>query len=207
MRKKEQKKRKKKHERRRRSAFHELQSIRDETGLLMSDILGLLGADYKKFSICEESWKKITIKNKVYNECIKIKVYSVVELNLFCLTFINKLNLSLQQIFHFDKDNGRTIKKTIFKSIRKSWKNTRLRLYDDYYDPKSTIEQNIEKRPPKIVREHWRWFLRNRNKLETQEKCRNMYTLTLAVRKVWQGEGKKSQNYKREKSVEESYRP
>ncbi|KAL4395802.1 hypothetical protein AHAS_Ahas01G0028300 [Arachis hypogaea] len=114
----------------------------------MSDILGLLGADYKKFSICEESWKKITIKNKVYNECIKIKVYS--------------------QIFHFDKDNGRTIKKTIFKSIRKSWKNTRLRLYDDYYDPKSTIEQNIEKRPPKIVREHWRWFLRNRNKLETQ---------------------------------------
>ncbi|KAL4343182.1 hypothetical protein AHAS_Ahas11G0052800 [Arachis hypogaea] len=111
---------------------NKLQPIGDEVGLL-SGILSLLGADYGKFSIYEESWKMITIKDKVYNNCIK-------------------------QIFHFDEDIGRTIKKTILKSIGKFWKDNRLRLYDDYYDPKSTIEQNIEKRPLEIDREHWRWL-------------------------------------------------
>ncbi|XP_072092204.1 uncharacterized protein [Arachis hypogaea] len=47
------------------------QPIRDEAGLL-SGVLGLLGSDYGKFSICEKSWRKITTKDKVYNECVKI---------------------------------------------------------------------------------------------------------------------------------------
>ncbi|RYQ98763.1 hypothetical protein Ahy_B07g086539 [Arachis hypogaea] len=56
------------------------------------------------------------------------------------------------------------------KSIRKSWKKTRNMLYHEYYKSTKTREQNIEERPPKIDKEHWRWFLEYRNKPETQEK-------------------------------------
>ncbi|KAL4321651.1 hypothetical protein AHAS_Ahas14G0131800 [Arachis hypogaea] len=90
------------------------QPIGDEVGLL-SGILGLLGSEYGKFLICEESWHKITTKDKVYNECVK-------------------------QIFHFDEDSEGTIKKNILKSMGKSWKDTKLRLYDAYYDPTSTTK-------------------------------------------------------------------
>ncbi|RYR04220.1 hypothetical protein Ahy_B06g083852 [Arachis hypogaea] len=45
----------------------ELQPIGDKAGLL-SDILSLLGIDYEKFHICEESWHKITTKDKIYKE-------------------------------------------------------------------------------------------------------------------------------------------
>ncbi|RYQ95159.1 hypothetical protein Ahy_B08g090214 [Arachis hypogaea] len=48
------------------------QAIGDEAGLL-SGVLGLLGSDYGKFSICEKSWHKITTKDKFYNECLKEK--------------------------------------------------------------------------------------------------------------------------------------
>ncbi|KAL4357347.1 hypothetical protein AHAS_Ahas09G0177600 [Arachis hypogaea] len=106
------------------------QAIGDEDELL-SGVLGLLGSDYEKFPICEESWRKITTKDKVYNECVK-------------------------QIFHFNEDSKGTIKKDILKSMGKSWKDTRLRLYDAYYEPTSTSEQNIENRSLKIDREHWR---------------------------------------------------
>ncbi|RYQ91912.1 hypothetical protein Ahy_B09g097969 [Arachis hypogaea] len=57
------------------------QAIGDEAELL-SGVLGLLGSDYGKFLICEESWHKITTKYKFYNECVKVKVYIHVELNL-----------------------------------------------------------------------------------------------------------------------------
>ena len=50
------------------------QAIRDETGLL-SGVLGLLGSDYGKFPICRKSWRQITTKDNVYNECVKVKVY------------------------------------------------------------------------------------------------------------------------------------
>ncbi|QHN97424.1 uncharacterized protein DS421_18g627250 [Arachis hypogaea] len=85
------------------------QAIGDEAGLL-SGVLGLLGSDYGKFSICEKSWHKITTKDKFYNECLK-------------------------QIFHFDEDSEGIIKKNIFKSMGKSWKKTRLRLYNAFYEP------------------------------------------------------------------------
>ncbi|XP_057760979.1 uncharacterized protein LOC130981395 [Arachis stenosperma] len=115
-----------------------LQPIGDKAGLL-SGILGLVGVDYEKFSICEKSWHKITTKDKVYNKCVK-------------------------QIFYFDEDSEGTIKKNILKSMGKSWKDTTLRLYDAYYDSTLMAEQNIENRPPVIDREHWRWFLGYRSK-------------------------------------------
>ncbi|RYR15771.1 uncharacterized protein [Arachis hypogaea] len=144
------------------------QAIGNETGLL-SGVLGLLGSDFGKFPICEESSRKITTKDKVYNECVK-------------------------QIFHFDEDSEGTIKKNILKSMQKSWKETRLRLYKAFYEPTFTTEQNIDHRPPEIDREHWRWFLDYRAKVETKTNRRsarkmrridqNNYIPTLAVRKA-----------------------
>ncbi|XP_020976965.1 uncharacterized protein LOC107637860 isoform X2 [Arachis ipaensis] len=123
---------------------NEKQAIGDEAGLL-SGVFGLLGSAYGKFPFFEKSWHKITTKDKVYNECVK-------------------------KIFHFEEDSEETIKKNILKSMGKSWKETRLRLYNAYYEPTSTTEQNIEHHLPKIDREHWRWFLDYRAKAETQ--CR-----------------------------------
>ncbi|RYQ90826.1 hypothetical protein Ahy_B09g096812 isoform K [Arachis hypogaea] len=54
----------------------------------------------------------------------------------------------------------------------KSWKETRLRLYDRFYEPTFTTEQNLENRPPGIDREHWRWFLDYRAEPETKGKCK-----------------------------------
>ncbi|RYR77908.1 hypothetical protein Ahy_A01g002609 [Arachis hypogaea] len=122
------------------------QAIGDEAGVL-SGVLGLLGSDFGKFPICRTSWREITTKDKVYNECVK-------------------------QIFHFDEDSEGLIKKNILKSMGKSWKKTRLRLYDRFYEPTFTTEQNLENRPPGIDREHWRWYLDYRAKPETKEKCK-----------------------------------
>nr|XP_025632409.1 uncharacterized protein LOC112727026 [Arachis hypogaea] len=97
---------------------NEKQPVGDEAGLL-SGILGMLGANYGKFPICEESWRHVTTKDKVYSECVK-----------------------------------------------KSWKDTRLRLYDDCYEPTLSTEENIEKRLPGIDRDHWRWYLDYRAKPE-----------------------------------------
>ncbi|RYR39640.1 hypothetical protein Ahy_A09g045207 [Arachis hypogaea] len=47
-----------------------LQPVGNEVGIL-SGILGLLGSDYTKFSICRKDWKKVRSKNKIYNECVK----------------------------------------------------------------------------------------------------------------------------------------
>ncbi|KAL4380855.1 hypothetical protein AHAS_Ahas04G0075200 [Arachis hypogaea] len=66
------------------------QRIGDEAGLL-NGVLGLLGSDYKKLPIYEESGRKITTKDKVYNDCVKIKVYIPFELNLLIFTIIDKL--------------------------------------------------------------------------------------------------------------------
>nr|XP_025703888.1 uncharacterized protein LOC112805767 [Arachis hypogaea] len=52
--------------------------------------------------------------------------------------------------------------------IGKSWKEIRLRLYNAFYDPTFTTEQNVEHRPLGINREHWRWFLDYRAKAETK---------------------------------------
>ncbi|KAL4356372.1 hypothetical protein AHAS_Ahas09G0080100 [Arachis hypogaea] len=60
----------------------------------------------------------------------------------------------------------------MLKSMGKAWKKTRLRLYDRFYEPTFTTDQNLENRPPEIDREHWRWFLDYRAEPETKEKCR-----------------------------------
>ncbi|XP_057751665.1 uncharacterized protein LOC130969793 [Arachis stenosperma] len=64
---------------------NEKQPVGDEAGLL-SGVLGMLGSDYGKFPICEESWRHVTTKEKVYFECVK-------------------------QIFEFDEDSDGVIKK------------------------------------------------------------------------------------------------
>ncbi|RYR66759.1 hypothetical protein Ahy_A03g012820 [Arachis hypogaea] len=92
---------------------------------LLSGILSLLGADYGKFLICEEIWRKISNKDKVYNDYVK-------------------------EIFHFNEDSRKSIKSTILKSIGKSWRNTRSMLYHDYYDLTKILEQNIEECPPEL---------------------------------------------------------
>ncbi|XP_020964767.1 uncharacterized protein LOC107613006 [Arachis ipaensis] len=148
------------------------QPIGDKAGLL-SSVLGLLGSDYENFSICKESWHKITTKDKVYNKRVK-------------------------QIFHFDEDSKGTIKKNILKSMGKSWKKTSLRLYNAFYEPTFTTEQNIEHRPPGIDQEHWRWFLDYRAKMRQRRSAgktrlidQNNYIPTLAVRKASHGGWKK----------------
>ncbi|RYQ84589.1 hypothetical protein Ahy_B10g104016 [Arachis hypogaea] len=83
-----------------------------------------------------------------------------------------KITTKDKQIFHFDEDIEGTIKKNILKSMGKSWKERRLRLYDTFYEPTLTTEENIEQRPPGIDREHWRWFLNYRAEEETKEKCK-----------------------------------
>ncbi|KAL4294391.1 hypothetical protein AHAS_Ahas18G0223400 [Arachis hypogaea] len=52
--------------------------------------------------------------------------------------------------FHIDEDSEGSIKKYILKSMGRSWKDTRLRLYNAFYEPTFTFEQNIEHRPPEI---------------------------------------------------------
>ncbi|RYR54056.1 hypothetical protein Ahy_A06g029305 [Arachis hypogaea] len=128
----------------------------DEAGLL-SNVLGLLGADYGKFSICEDNWRKITSKDKVYNDCIK-------------------------QIFHYDEDSGGGIKRTIVKSLGRSWKETSNTLYHQYYGSRKTIEQNLEERLPGIDKEYWRWFLEYRNKLDIRRNVgKNVVNLSKQV--------------------------
>ncbi|RYQ90829.1 hypothetical protein Ahy_B09g096812 isoform J [Arachis hypogaea] len=70
------------------------------------------------------------------------------------------------------EDSEGIIKKNMLKSMGKSWKETRLRLYDRFYEPTFTTEQNLENRPPGIDREHWRWFLDYRAEPETKGKCK-----------------------------------
>ncbi|XP_025623071.1 uncharacterized protein [Arachis hypogaea] len=120
------------------------QVVGDGDGLL-SGILEVLGSDYSKFSICEKSWTKMQGKDRVYVDCIK-------------------------EMFYFQEDSGGRIKKTFLQQMGRSWKDTRGRLYDSYYKLTRTLEQNLEKRPEGIPREHWRWFIDYHNDPAT--KCK-----------------------------------
>ncbi|KAL4274762.1 hypothetical protein AHAS_Ahas20G0039600 [Arachis hypogaea] len=115
----------------------ELQAVGDGTGLL-SGILGALGSDYSKFSICEKSWAKVQGKDRVYDDCIK-------------------------EMFHFQEDSGGRIKNTFLQQMGRSGKDTRGRLYDSHYKPTLTLEENLNNRPEGIPREHWKWFIDYRN--------------------------------------------
>ncbi|RYR72793.1 uncharacterized protein [Arachis hypogaea] len=123
----------------------ELQAVGDGAGLL-SGILGALGSDYSKFPICEKSWAKVRGKDRVYDDCIK-------------------------EMFHFQDSSG-IIKKKLLQQMGKSWKDTRGRLYNSHYNPLWTLEQNLEKRPKGIPREHWKWFIDYRNDPATKAKCK-----------------------------------
>ncbi|XP_025623673.1 uncharacterized protein [Arachis hypogaea] len=121
----------------------ELQAVGDGADLL-SGILGALGSDYSKFPICEKSWAKVQGKDRVFDDCIK-------------------------EMFHFQDSSG-IIKKTLLQQMGKSWKDTRGRLYNSYYKSLWTLEQNLEKRPEGIPREHWKWFIDYRNDPATKAK-------------------------------------
>ncbi|KAL4394440.1 hypothetical protein AHAS_Ahas02G0152200 [Arachis hypogaea] len=88
----------------------------------------------------------------------------------------HKVTTKDKQIFHFDEDSKGSIKKYIWKSMGRSWKETRLGLYNAFYEPTFTFEQNIEHHPPEIDREHWKKFLEYRAKPETKEKCKKNAT-------------------------------
>ncbi|XP_020969783.1 uncharacterized protein LOC110268226 [Arachis ipaensis] len=124
----------------------ELQAVGDGTGLL-SGILGALGSDYSKFSICEKSWAKVQGKDRVYDDCIK-------------------------EMFHFQEDSGGRIKNTFLQQMGRSGKDTRGRLYDSHYKPTLTLEENLNNRPEGIPREHWKWFIDYRNDPATKAKCK-----------------------------------
>ncbi|KAL4357616.1 hypothetical protein AHAS_Ahas09G0204500 [Arachis hypogaea] len=80
-----------------------LQPVGNEASIL-SGVVEMLGSDYTKFSICEKDWKKVRSRDKIYNECVK-------------------------ELFHFEEDNGRIIKRTILKMLGRVWKDTRNHLY------------------------------------------------------------------------------
>ncbi|RYR66467.1 hypothetical protein Ahy_A03g012454 [Arachis hypogaea] len=125
----------------------ELQAVGDVAGLL-SVILGALGSYYSKFSICEKSWAKVQGKDRVYDDCIK-------------------------EMFHFQDSSGR-IKKILLQQMGRSWKDTRGRLYDSHYKLIRTLEQNLEKHPKGIPRQHWRWFIDYRNDPATKSEKQGM---------------------------------
>nr|XP_029146925.1 uncharacterized protein LOC114924919 [Arachis hypogaea] len=110
----------------------------------------------------------------------------------------------------FSIDCEGSIKKYILKSMGRSWKETRLRLYNAFYEPTFTFEQNIEHRLPGIDREHWRKFLiapklRRRRSAEKMRLIdQNNHIPTLAVRKASHGGWKKSVKNNEGESVEES---
>ncbi|XP_057739898.1 uncharacterized protein LOC130957006 [Arachis stenosperma] len=133
-----------------------LQVVGDGDGLL-SGILEALGSDYNKFPICEKIWTKMQGKDRVYDDCIK-------------------------EMFHFQEDSGGRIKKTFLQQMGRSWKDTRGRLYNSYYKLTRTLEQNLEKRPEGIPREHWRWFIDYHNDPATKEKISEIEQLDKSTR-------------------------
>nr|XP_025647408.1 uncharacterized protein LOC112742387 [Arachis hypogaea] len=116
-----------------------------------------------------EFWNVNVIDSNGIIKQAKLSVREAIE-QFFNVT--NNLSLSFQKIFHFDEDRSGRIKKIILQSMGKSWKKTRGRLYDSYYKPTRTLEQNLEDCLRGIDKEHWRWFLNYRNDPDTKEKYR-----------------------------------
>ncbi|RYQ83236.1 hypothetical protein Ahy_B10g101882 [Arachis hypogaea] len=94
-----------------------LQPIGQAAGLL-SGFLGILGASYSHFPICEESWKHV-------NKAKKEHAYHMVK-----------------RIFHYKDDAGEKIKQDIMKRIEKNRKDTRHNLYHKFYKSIRTFEKN-----------------------------------------------------------------
>ncbi|RYR61471.1 hypothetical protein Ahy_A04g018649 isoform A [Arachis hypogaea] len=87
---------------------------------------------------------------------------------------------------------------TKYKVYKECVKETRLRLYDTFYEPTFTFEQNIKHRLPGIDREHWRKFLEYRVKAETKKNAINrskqLYTHTGGSKSfAWQMEEESEQ--------------
>ncbi|MED6195203.1 hypothetical protein PIB30_035813 [Stylosanthes scabra] len=59
----------------------------------------------------------------------------------------------------------------MLQSLGKSWREARNRLFHEYYDPRKTLEQNVDARSRGIDENDWRRFLRYRLRPDTKEKC------------------------------------
>ncbi|MED6119194.1 hypothetical protein PIB30_009593 [Stylosanthes scabra] len=133
-----------------------MQPIGDSGGLL-SGVLGVVSANFNNFSICKENWKVMSTKESIYNDVIK-------------------------EIFYFDYQNE-TIKGYMLQSLGKSWKEARNRLFHNYYDPRKTLEQNVDARPKRINEDHWK----RKNARKMQQTDQSSYTPTQAIPKAWRG--------------------
>ncbi|KAL4322176.1 hypothetical protein AHAS_Ahas14G0184300 [Arachis hypogaea] len=71
-----------------------LQPVGAEAGIL-SGVLGFLESYYIKFPICEKDWRKVRSKDKIYNECVKVKTHLFVGFDNLSLTPTNNLILLL----------------------------------------------------------------------------------------------------------------
>ncbi|MED6156632.1 hypothetical protein PIB30_016178 [Stylosanthes scabra] len=76
-----------------------------------------------------------------------------------------------KETFYFD-DQSETIKGMMLQSLGNSWKEARNRLFHEYYDPRKTLEKNVDARLGGIDEDHWRRFLRYHLRLDIKEKCR-----------------------------------
>ncbi|XP_020972313.1 uncharacterized protein LOC110269102 isoform X3 [Arachis ipaensis] len=63
------------------------------------------------------------------------------------------------------------IKQMILKRIGKIWKDTRGKLFHQFYDGTKTLEQNIAQCPEGIDPSNWKWSLEYRMRADTQKKC------------------------------------
>ncbi|XP_072064129.1 uncharacterized protein [Arachis hypogaea] len=62
------------------------------------------------------------------------------------------------------------IKQMILKRIGKIWKDTRGKLFHQFYDGTKTLEQNIAQCPEGIDPSNWKWSLEYRMRADTQER-------------------------------------
>ncbi|RYR39695.1 hypothetical protein Ahy_A09g045277 isoform D [Arachis hypogaea] len=58
----------------------------------------------------------------------------------------------------------------MLKNLGKVWKDTRHRLFHQFYDHTLSIEENIARRPSRIDENHWRWFIDYRLSKKTRER-------------------------------------
>ncbi|XP_020978278.1 uncharacterized protein LOC110271615 [Arachis ipaensis] len=120
----------------------ELQQVGQAAGLL-SGFLGTLGVDFQQLPICETSWKRM---NKAFKEHAFDQV---------------------KRVFHYEDDGRGRIKRKIIQRIGRSWRNTRNLLFHKVYDKELTFEENVNRKPPGIDGNHWKWFLEYQLKEDT----------------------------------------
>ncbi|PIN00510.1 hypothetical protein CDL12_26986 [Handroanthus impetiginosus] len=116
-----------------------------EAGGLLGQFLGQVGKNYDNFPISYEKWTQVpkSCKNHVWTHVIKKK---------------------------FVVNDGPN-KKYIIGSLGKKWKDSRVDLYNTYYDPTTDWDTNVHNHPDGISRDHWADFLTYRLLQSTKDMC------------------------------------